>query len=321
MTDVPRPGSDAAASDPGAAATPDPGAAATGSPVVGSRRVLVTGAGGKTGLAILRALASRGIGVRGLVRGPDAAAGVVAVSGDADAAVQGDQRNVDDLRRALTGCDAVYAIAPNMTPHEQTMMAALTTAMRATGVARLVYHSVVDPDEPAMPHHADKAEVEAMLAADDDLAWTVLRPNAYAQNLAGYLDGMHTGFVEVPYATDRVSAFVDLRDVAEVAADVLADGSHPGEHLELSGPQLVSTDDVAAMAADLLGHPVAARRIDPDTWAAANAGLEPETRQRLTAMFRHYDRFGSPGDPTTLRRLLGREPAGARDVLTGLLEG
>jgi NAD(P)H dehydrogenase (quinone) len=316
VTDVPRPGSDAAASDPGAAATAPPSVPEA---TAGATRVLVTGAGGKTGLAILRALTSRGIPACGLVRDPTAAARVVEVTGDADAAVQGDQRDVDDLRRALTGCDAVYAIAPNMTPHEVEMAAALLAAARHSGVRRLVYHSVVDPDEPAMPHHADKAEVEAMLAADDHLAWTVLRPNAYAQNLAGYLDGMRAGLIEVPYATDRVSAFVDLQDVAVVAADVLGAGSEVGAHLELSGPELVSTDDVATMATTLLDHPVQARRIEVDTWASGAGHLSAETRHRLGAMFRHYDRFGSPGDPTTLRRLLGREPGRVLDVLARLL--
>ncbi|MCC5947879.1 MAG: NmrA family NAD(P)-binding protein, partial [Nitriliruptoraceae bacterium] len=294
---------------------------ASGTTAPGARRVLVTGAGGKTGRAVLRALVARGVEVRGLVRSERAAAHVAEIAGTSDAAVSGDQRDPEDLARVLTGCDAVYAIAPNMSPYEREMAEALLRAMRVRGVVRLAYHSVVDPDEPAMPHHADKAEVERLLAAAGDLACTVLRPNAYAQNLAGTLAGMRTGTFEVPYATDAVSAFVDLADVAQVAADVLADGSHVGAHLELSGPHLVSSDDVAAMAAALLGHAVVARLLDPDAWAAANPGFDAETRRRLTAMFRHYDRFGSPGDPTTLRRLLGREPGRPRDVLARLLAG
>jgi len=128
-----------------------------------------------------------------------------------------DQRSARDLAEAVAGADAVYAIAPNMSPHEVTMGAAVVEACRGAGVQRLVYHSVVHPQLTAMPHHADKGRVEE-LTIESDLAWTILQFNAYLQNLDGYLDGFRVGRYRIPYSVDRPSAMVDLRDVAEVAA-------------------------------------------------------------------------------------------------------
>jgi NAD(P)H dehydrogenase (quinone) len=277
------------------------------------RRVLVTGAGGKTGRAVIAALAARGAGVRALVRDPDRHADLVDLGRDVEV-VRGDQREVDDLHAALEGTGAAYAVAPNVSPHERAMTLAMLAACRAAGVDRLVLHSVVHPQLRAMAHHADKALAEE-LVVESGLRWTILQPNAYLQNLAGYLDELRAGAYRVPYAVDRGLAMVDLRDVAEVAARCLVDDLGVHATFELSGPAEVSPEEVAALAGERLGTEVFARRQDPDDWAAEHEELDPETRQRLLAMFRHYDEHGSPGDATVLAALLGRTPRGLRGYL------
>ena len=287
------------------------------------RRVLVTGAGGKTGRAVIAALRGRGATVRAFLRDEARAAEIAGVDrgGDPDVeVVVGDQREVDDLAGALDDVDAVYAIAPNVSPHEVAMARAMVIACRSAGVLRLVFHSVVHPQLTAMPHHADKARAEE-LVIESGLAWTILQPNVYLQNLAGYVDGLRAGRFEVPYATDRPAAMVDLRDVAEVAARCLLDDLGVHGVFELSGPAEVTSVDIALAASEHRGGPVEVRRQDPDAWATAtaNAELPDATRQRLRAMFAHYDRHGSPGDATVLRALLGREPRDLHGYLDDLL--
>ncbi|MEX1163366.1 MAG: NAD(P)H-binding protein [Nitriliruptor sp.] len=288
-----------------------------------SRTVLVTGAGGKTGRAVIAALGRWGVTVRAFVRDADRVADLVGTEHLDVEVVVGDQRRVDDLTGALDGVDAVYAIAPNVSTDEVEMGGAIVAACRNAGVNRLVFHSVIHPQLTAMPHHRDKRRAEEMVITSG-LDWTVLQPNAYLQNLAGYTDALRAGRYEVPYATDSTLAMVDLDDVAEVAARLLVEGrgAHRGVHatFELSGPAAVSPDDVAATAAEILGRDVTATRQDPGTWAAGpGADLPDETRARLLAMFRHYDRHGSPGDPTVLTALLDRQPRDLDNVLPDLL--
>jgi NAD(P)H dehydrogenase (quinone) len=282
-------------------------------------RVLVTGAGGKTGRAVISALGHHGVAARAFVRTPDRVADLVAADHlDLDVAT-GDQRETADLAAALEGVTAVYAIAPNVSPDEVAMGRAVVDACRTAGVERLVFHSVVHPQLRAMPHHADKGRVEELLVGSG-LDWTILQPNAYLQNLAGYVDALRAGRYEVPYATDAGLAMVDLDDVAEVAARCLVERLGVHATFELSGPAEITPDDVATVAAQLLGRPVTATRHDPDTWAAtAGADLPAETRSRLLAMFRDYDVHGSPGDPTVLAALLARRPRDLRQVLAELL--
>lgn len=274
-------------------------------------RVLVTGAGGKTGRALLAAVRERGVTARAFVRDPDRVADV-----DVEVAI-GDQRDVDSLVAALDGVDAVYAIAPNVSSHEVEMGRAVVAACQRAPVDRLVFHSVVHPQLTAMPHHADKARVEEHVI-ESGLAWTVLQPNAYLQNLAGYLADLRAGRYLVPYATDRPIAMVDLRDVAEVAAACLVDNVGVHATFELSGPEAVTPTDVARVASAVLGREVVAQRQEPDDWAGANVHLDDEPRRRLHAMFAHYDRHGSPGDATVLTCLLGRAPRDLRAYLTEL---
>jgi NAD(P)H dehydrogenase (quinone) len=304
------------------------------------RRVVVTGAGGKTGRAVIAALArlavtgdasgstvrgggadgarvrrtgADGVAVRALVRDPSRVADL-----DVEVAV-GDQRRVDEVAAALAGADAVYAIAPNISPHEVEMGAVLLEACRRTGTRRVVFHSVVHPQLTAMPHHADKGRVEERVIGSG-LDWTILQPNAYLQNLAGQVDGLRAGTYRVPYRPDAGLALVDLHDVAEVAARCLVEDVGVHATFELSGPEEVTGHRIAEVAADLLGRPVRAERLDPTAWTRdQGAGIGEVARERLLAMFADYDRHGSPGEATVLTALLGRAPRGLRPVLAELL--
>lgn len=285
-----------------------------------ARRVLVTGAGGKTGRAVLTALAAEDMPARALVRDRGRHDDLADI-GDVEV-VAGDQRDEDGLVAALNGCDAIYHIAPNVTPDEVPMGEAVLAACWRAGVARLVFHSVADPHQAAMPHHAAKGVVEDRIVASD-LAWTILRPNAYLQNLDGYLDDLRAGHYRIPYATDRGLSLVDLREVAEVAAGAVTgrlDGA-VSAIWELAGPAPVTPADVAEVAGQVLGRRVVAERQDPDAWLAeaAAAGLPADARHRLHRMFRYYDRFGLPGDASPLRALLGREPTDLHSYLAEVL--
>ena len=272
--------------------------------------VLVTGAAGKTGRAVIAALRARGAPVRALVHRAEQT-GVVREAG-ADEVVVGDQRDVTTLTDALSGTACVYAIAPNMHPDEVAMGEALVAACRRAGVGRLVYHSVINPHASAMPHHHDKLTVEEHLL-ESGLVPTVLRPNAYHENVLGYLDEMlATGRYTVPYGVTRPLWSVALDDVAVLAARVCTEDGHAHATYDLSGPDGVTAADVARTVGMLTGRPVLARPLAPDDWADER-GLTGETRRRLTAMAAHYDAHGSPGNPRVLRCLLDRVPTGFAD--------
>ena len=256
------------------------------------RPVAVVGASGKTGTRVAEALALRGVPVRRLGR-----------------------TELADPVAAFEGSAAAYLIAPNLHPDEPALVGGWVEALRAAGVGRVAYHSVAWPYAPAMPHHLAKAETEDLVRRSG-LAWTVLQPCAYVQNVVPGLRAAAPA-VRVPYSVDRPFGLVDLADVGEAAAVVLTEDGHVGATYELGGPSLVTLADVARAAAQVRGVPVPAERLDPRAWAGgAGAGMDPRERDWLLAMFAFYDAYGLPTGGVPLQALLGRAPRDLRTTLT-----
>jgi uncharacterized protein YbjT (DUF2867 family) len=261
--------------------------------------ILVTGAAGKTGRAVIRALVERGQAVRALVRREqDVGAQETVVASMADEAV---------FVRAARGVDAIYHICPNASPDEIAFGRNAIAAARAAGVARFAYHSVLHPQIEAMPHHWHKMRVEELLFASG-LDVTILQPTAYMQNLLANWPAIRQGVHRTPYpVTSRIS-LVDLGDVAEVAARVLTGGGHSAATYELVGTPPLSQGEVADVLSEALDRPVRAESESIEQWRARAAGLGHRQADVLTRMFQYYARHGLGGNDRALRGLLGRPP-------------
>lgn len=262
-----------------------------------SAEIAVISGRGKTGRAVVSALADIGARVRALGRAER-----------------------PDLAAALAGCRAVYLMAPNMARDEPGLVAEVLAAARAVGVTRVVYHSVAAPYAPLMPHHLNKA-VSEDLVRRSGIGWTVLQPCAYVQNVLPGLQGEDPG-IDVAYDLDAPFGLVDVEDVAQAAATVLTRAEHIGATYELGGPDLVGMREVASIAQEVLSRPVRVQRISEQAWTAGPAaGLDPREREWLLAMFSYYDQYGLPARPQTLATLLGRSPRDVREVLLRDLTG
>lgn len=277
--------------------------------------ILVTGAAGKTGQAIIQVLANRGADVRALVYRAEYIK-QVEVIGSREGFV-GDLQDEAALTQAARGCYAIYHICPNMHPAEINIGRRVIAAARQAGVQRFVYHSVLHPQVEAMPHHWHKMRVEEMLF-ESGLDITILQPAAYMQNiLGGWPAIVSQGVYRVPYPIDTRLSVVDLNDVADVAAKVLTEPGHTGATYELAGPENPSQSGVALLLSDLLGHPVEAEQITIEAWTegAKKAGLGMYQIETLVKMFRYYEQYNFEGNANVLGWLLGRPPTTLRTFL------
>jgi NAD(P)H dehydrogenase (quinone) len=270
--------------------------------------ILVTGAGGKTGKAVLEALVARGAAVRAFVRSTRHHAALEAV-GVHDVVV-GEMDDLHALSLAVRGTSAVYHICANMSPRELPLAKALVAAAAPHGLRRFVYHSVLHPQIEAMPHHWAKLRVEEMLLASG-LDITILQPTAYMQNTLTEWDRMAgEGIYRMPYPIDTRLSLVDLNDVAEAAARLLTEGGHSGATYELVGTLPVSQIEIAETFSQALNKPVRAEAEATATWEqrARSTGMDEYQRETLIKMFQAYARDGLKGNPNVLGWLLGRPP-------------
>jgi NAD(P)H dehydrogenase (quinone) len=270
--------------------------------------ILVTGAAGKTGRAVVRALAAKGEAVRALVHHPEQASLVQGLG--AQQALVGDMRLKDPVVQAAQGCRAVYHICPNMNRDELGIGQVAISAARSARAEHFVYHSVLHPQTEAMPHHWQKLRVEERLF-ESGLRTTILQPSVYMQNMLAHWDLIaQQGILPVPYAIETRVGMVDLEDVAAAAVCVLTEKGHEGATYELVGTQALSQTEVAAVLSRELGRPVRARAVSLEEWEgqARRVGLGDYRIETLIKMFRYYERHDFWGSPRVLSWLLGRPP-------------
>jgi uncharacterized protein YbjT (DUF2867 family) len=282
--------------------------------------ILITGAAGKTGKAVLRTLTKDGRPVKALVFRSEQIQEVEELG--AKDIIAGDMRDLDILKKAMKGVHSVYHICPNVNAHEITIGQKIIAVAAAAGVTHFVYHSVLHPQVEAMPHHWKKMCVEERLFKSG-LPYTILQPAAYMQNILANWDNIYkTGKYMVPYAVESRISMVDLEDVALAAALVLQEASpkrkHPSHHgatYELVGTAAMTQTEAAEILTQQLGRPVIAEQQPIDAWeqSARASGMGDYQVNTLVKMFHYYERYGFSGNPHVLSWLLNR-PASSLDA-------
>jgi uncharacterized protein YbjT (DUF2867 family) len=263
--------------------------------------VLVVGAAGPAAGEVVRALAARGVIVRGLVRSPDEADGVRR-RGAAEVIV-GDLHDPASVEAALDGVASVFYLAPAFMTDEAATGQALIAAAVKAGVRRLVFSSVIHPVL-RLVNHAAKAPVEAALY-DSGLEHTVLQPALFFQNYAtSWSSVLESGVLAEPWSATTRFSRVDYRDVAEAAAIALTGDRLLGGTYELASEGHLDRHEVAALISDVTGRRVRAERVDPRQLT--------DSPPPLRAMFDHYDNHGILSNAVTLTAVLGREPRSLR---------
>lgn len=229
--------------------------------------ILVTAATGKTGRRVAGLLTAEGIPVRRASRA---------------SATRLDWEDPATWRPALDGCRAVYlAYSPDLSfPGADEVVGRFAATAVEVGVRRIVLLS--GRGEP----QAVAAE-EAVRASGADL--TVLRSAFIAQNFSEDLlrDPVRDGQLHLPMPTDVGEPVVDADDIAEVAVACLRDDAQAGRVHELGGPSLLTIEEMTAVLAEHVGHPVTATRIPPAVFAGAlaDAGAPPALADFYAELF------------------------------------
>ncbi|MEZ0113877.1 uncharacterized protein YbjT (DUF2867 family) [Catenulispora sp. EB89] len=230
--------------------------------------ILVTGASGKVGSEAARLLGAQRHPTRALVR--DAAR---APQADVEIAV-GDFDRPETLDAAMRGIETVILVSPAVPAQE---IAVIASAARQ-GVRHIVkITSKASADSP-VERRRGQAQIEAYLETSG-LSYTLLRANAYMQNLLALAPTIKQTRAFVMSAGDGQVGMIDARDVAATAAKVAVEPTaHAGRAYWLSGPELLSYHDVAKELSAALGYTVEYRQTTPaeHQTAMVRAGV-PET--------------------------------------------
>lgn len=211
--------------------------------------VLVLGASGNVGGATARALLQRGVPVRCGVTDPERFAAPAGAE-----AVELDLFRPGTFASAVAGCSGLFLLRPPPVSKVEPTLNALTEAALSGGVEHVVFSSVAGADtNRVVPHH----RVETHLRSHAP-SWTILRPGFFAQNLtdAYRRDIVQDDRIYLPAGAGRV-AFIDTRDIGDVAAAVFADRDrHLNQGYTLTGPRAVTFDEIADLLTAALGRTI-----------------------------------------------------------------
>jgi NAD(P)H dehydrogenase (quinone) len=216
----------------------------------GTVLILITGATGTIGQALVARLGESGVPFRAASRG----GGLEGAGGEH---VAMDFADPGAVAAAVRGAEVVF-LNSGQHPDMAALQSAVVDAAVKAGVQHIVKVSggeaFTGPDKPTWAGRAH-AEIEAHIAATD-MGWTFLRPRYFMQNLLGLAGPIGKGTLPIPLTTQRIVP-VDVRNIADVAATILAaPKQHDTRAYDLSGPESMTFGEIADRLSAVLGRSV-----------------------------------------------------------------
>jgi uncharacterized protein YbjT (DUF2867 family) len=214
--------------------------------------ILITGASGNAGGAVLREVLKSGSGVRAMVRSREDSAKVP----QGATAVVADFADTSSLRRALEGVDTVYLVCSPVRELAE-LESNMIDACREAGVKHIVLNSALGAGDFAKSFPSWHRKVEDKLKGSG-MAYTTLRPNGFMQNLIAYFAPSIRAQAAFYQSTGNAKiSHLDLRDIAVAATKILRSPTqHAGKIYELNGPEALSYAEVAEKISKATGRNV-----------------------------------------------------------------
>jgi uncharacterized protein YbjT (DUF2867 family) len=216
-------------------------------------KILVTGAPGHVGSALLERLTATEVEVRALVHDESK---VQSLRDRGVEIVLGDFLEPETMGPVLEGVSTVFLLTP-IHPEQVPQASNVIQAAKESGNdPRIVRLSVQQASHEAPARNSRQhAQIEDQLISSG-LPYTILRPQSFMQNtLTAARTVASEGRIYQPFKDGKLG-MIDVRDIGEVAAKVLTEEGHEGKTYTLTGPAAISLYNVAETLSEVLGKEV-----------------------------------------------------------------
>ncbi|PYT58113.1 MAG: hypothetical protein DMG46_12330, partial [Acidobacteria bacterium] len=267
--------------------------------------ILITGASGSVGKAVLLEAIRRESKVRAMYRSKEEAA--KAPSGCQ--AVLADYADKHSLGKALDGVNFVYVVCspiPQLVELESNML----VACKQAGVKHVVLNSALGAGDYPKSFPSWHRQVEDKLKSSG-MSCTILRPNGFLQNIVTYnAASIRTQGAFYAAMGDAKVSYLDVGDIAVVAVKALRGGPHSGKTYELNGPEAISNEELAKRISKISGRTVNYVDIPESAQREAMLGMGmPEWQvTALLELQQYYKQGGGAKTDGVLRSLIERAP-------------
>ena len=271
--------------------------------------ILVTGATGKTGGAVVSQLREQGWPVRAVVRSRDARSERLERLGAET--VVADLFDPDQMVQAMRGTVRAY-YCPPLHPYAIQSTAAFATAAAETKLEAVVGLSqwLASPNHPSLQTR-QLWLIERMLSSIPGVAHVNLNPGYFADNYLRLIDFASLLGIFPVFTGNSRNAPPSNEDIARVAVALLMDPDrHAGKSHRPTGPKLMSAYDMADVVRRVLGSPVVA--VNLPIWMFVRAArLQGVGQFDLSSLLYYFEdhkqgafEFGAPTN--VVQELTGR---------------
>lgn len=268
--------------------------------------IVVMGATGTIGSALLKRLIEIGVPTRALSRTPEK---LQMRMGDTVQVAAAEASDSESLRRAFAGANQLFLSLSN-SPNQVELETAIIRIAVEAGIQHVVKISSPAYDEKAPVAVAGwHQEIERVLS-ESGIKSTVLRPYAFMQNLLRFAPTIQSQHVFFGTMGETACNFIDCRDIADVAAKALTHPEKAGRVYTLTGSEVFSYPQMASKLSELLDRPIT--YINKDSEALRRDLMEygnmPEWLASHVVEIQAMS-VAIPEKPTDdVWRVLGREP-------------
>lgn len=267
--------------------------------------ILITGASGSVGKAVLQEAIRKGSKVRAMYRSREEAA----KAPSACEPVLADYADKQSLSKALDGVGSVYVVCspiPQLVELESNML----DACKEAGVKHVVLNSALGAGDYPKSFPSWHRRVEDKLKGMG-LSFTMLRPNGFLQNIVAF-NAASIRAQGAFYAAmgDAKVSYLDVGDIAIVAVKTLQGGAHAGKTYELNGPEAISNQELAKRISRVSGRTVNFVDIPESAQREAmlGAGMPEWQVTALLELQQYYKQGGGAKTDGLLQSLIERAP-------------
>ncbi|MFN0032706.1 MAG: NmrA/HSCARG family protein [Flavobacteriales bacterium] len=229
------------------------------------KTILVTGATGRQGGAVVEHLLKNNFKVKALSRTPESVSAQLLVSKGINV-VKGDMANLQSLIEAMTNCDGVFSIQNYFeygAEKEIEFGKNMADAAKQSNISHFIYSSVCNADsDTGVPHFESKNTIEKHIKGIG-LPNTILRPVKFMENyyIPQVFKGILGGKLFDSIKSGKKHQMISLDDIGKYVAEAFAGfEKYLNKTIELSGDEMTN-EEVASTMAQVLGKKIKFKRL------------------------------------------------------------
>jgi len=242
-------------------------------------KILITGATGNLGRAVVQALVQHNFNARAATRNPEKLEATANVE-----PVKFDYTVADTLDTALAGVNGLLLIAPPMDPEAPAKLLPVIEKAKAKGIGRIILNSALGADQ----NEQSPLRIVERVLMQSGVPYTIVRPNFFMENFStGFIAPMikHQRGIFLA-AGDGKTSFISTRDIAAVIAVAFAE-KHAGKEYNLTGPEAIDHAQAAKLISEAMGQEIVYHALPEEAMlkGARDNGMPESAVQYLGALY------------------------------------